>query len=90
MSYTQEFIDCDFIIKRKTSAEVEGQNIYNTVVLILDEMAVINADYPRRAKFDTMMGKIDGTYNKNTHDAYILSLQELKDYLVDEGWIPED
>lgn len=90
MSLTQEYQDCNFVITRKASAQVEGQNIFNTIVLILDEMAVIDADQPRRSKFDTMYKKIDDGYDKNTHDAYIVALQALKDYLVDEGWIEED
>ncbi len=90
MSHTQEYLDCDFIISRKNSSNIEVQNFYNTVVLILNRMATINADTPRRAKFDTLYGKIDSAYNKNTFDAYVDALQELKTYLEDEGWIPEE
>ena len=90
MSHTQEYLDCDFIIKRKASSEVEVLNFHTSITAILDRMTTINTDNPRRAKFDTLYGKIDSAYNKNTFDAYVDALQELKTYLEDEGWIPEE
>lgn len=89
MALTQEYEDCQEIITKISSSEVEVQNFYNSIVSMIDTMVVIDADAPRRAKFDTMYGKIDGAYNKQAFDAYIASLQALKTNLEDNGFIPE-
>jgi len=89
MALTQEYEDCEDIITRKASSEVEVQNFYNTIVLIIDAMATIDADQPRRAKFDTMYGKIDAAYNKAVFDDYIADLQAMKSYIEDNGFVPE-
>ena len=90
MSLTQEFIDCDFIIKRKASSEVEVLNFYTSIIAIIDEMEAINADVPRRSKFDTMYKKIDSGYDKDDFDEYIEDLQALRVRIEENGFIPED
>ena len=90
MSLTQEYQDCDSIIKRRSSAEVEVLNLYTSLVSMVDLMEAVNADVPRRAKFDTMYRKIDSGYDKAEFDEYIEDLRALKVRIEEDGFVPED
>jgi len=89
MSQTQEFQDCDSIIGLRGSLVAEINNFYTSISGIVALMTIINADVPRRAKFDTMYRKIDDEYDKNVFDDCVTKLEALKVHLEDEGWIPE-
>lgn len=89
MADTQEYLDCKEIIGIRASAGVEIVNFHSSLVAIIDLMTTINADQPRRAKFDTMYGKIDDSYVANDFDDYLTFITTLKTHLEDEGWIPE-
>ena len=89
MAETTEYSDCKGIVGLRASAGVEIVNFHTSLVSIIDAMAVINADQPRRAKFDTMYGKIDDSYVPNDFDDFLIFITTLKTHLEDEGWIPE-
>lgn len=88
-NFTQEFSDCKSIIGYRDSCGVEVKNLYNSLVSIVDKMATVDADSPRKAAFATMYNKIDGTFTRQAFDALLVKIEALKTYLEDEEWIEE-
>lgn len=88
-NFTQEYTDVKLIVSSRESALVEIQNFYNSLISIIDDMAVIDADSPRKAAFATMYQKIDDSFTRQEFDVYLAKITTLKTHLEDEGWIPE-
>lgn len=84
---TQEYTDCKSIVGHRDSALVEIQNFHNSIKSIIDEMAIIDADSPRRAAFETIYGKMTDDFTRQSFDAYLAKIQALKTHLEDEEWI---
>ena len=91
MAYTQEFVDADRVEKAKISLAVESQNLWSSCAAITSIVKEVNSEASRRAKFDTMYGKIDGDYNKQNFDDWVETLEGLKTYLEENDfYIPEE
>lgn len=84
---TEEYIDCKSIVGHRDSALVEIQNFHNSIKAIIDEMAVIDADSPRRAAFETIYGKMTDDFTRQDFDDYLAKIQTLKTHLENEGWV---
>ena len=87
MGLTEEYTDCKSIIGHRDSADVEIQNFYNSLTTIIDEMAVIDADSPRRAAFETIYGKMTDDFTRQNFDVYLAKITALKTHLETEEWV---
>ena len=89
-TFTQEYVDAKAASGLLASRKAELANLYSSLGAMADLMADVNADQPRRAKFNTMYGKMASDYDKDDFDAIVAALADLKTYIDVNELIPEE